>query len=583
MQPKHFPDWLHRSLLFLAPVGLLLFTAVFFGPLDIVNSNLQYLTITGGDILFPLLGLFLAGTLLLSALGGLLRGRALGIVWGLFTALAVLLYLQGNFLNGQLATLTGEDYRWQDNTASAIVNLLVWLLVAGGFVFLALRFEELFRTIGCILCCALILGQGVSLLSTWNKTEEAEHNWQLSGEGDTVLSSKENILVITLDQVSPQVFEQALELDPALEETFQDFLYYDNMSSEYFLTFPSLCYLLTNESYDGSSATADYMAEAWSSERCENFYNTLHEQGYDVRLYVEANYAAYTAENMLGKADNVVDAGSLIPSVSLLKNCLYMSFYRYFPFMAKNSFCVSTGGIVDLAEFQGAEVLRINENFHELVEEGLSLQSETNSFTWYHLKGAHFPFAVGYDGLPLRKQAEETDENRLIQLHGYLVQVENYLAQMKELGIYDDATIIISADHGYYDCFEAAFLIKLPGQSFETMQLNSAPVSQEDVMPTLLYCLDADYSDYGTSVFDWSEEDERERCTTIWGHSDSCPEAPWVGNLDQWDNTANGGEHYNALGRVYYTGDRTTLQMRASMWLNFGLADEILPLTDSFY
>ena len=64
-----------------APAFLLMFITLFFGPLDIVNTNQQYLTFAAGRLFWPLLGLTLAGTLVLAALLALLRGRGFGVGW----------------------------------------------------------------------------------------------------------------------------------------------------------------------------------------------------------------------------------------------------------------------------------------------------------------------------------------------------------------------------------------------------------------------------------------------------------------------------------------------------------------------
>ena len=190
---------------------------------------------------------------------------------------------------------------------------------------------------------------------------------------------------------------------------------------------------------------------------------------------------------------------------------------------------------------------------------------------------------MGYEGELIWPAAEETQENRLNQLHGYLLAVQEYFRQLKELGLYDDATIIISADHGYFECFQAVFLIKTPGQSFEEMQISHAPVAQEDILATVLDCVGADYSPLGRSVFDVAENEYRWRTTHVWGYMTQYPEVPWIGDHDQWDAEANGFERYNVMGVFHYVGDRDTILAEERYWYNYGYADEIWPLYDSFY
>ena len=576
--------YLRRLAVMAAPAFLLMFITLFFGSLDIVNTNQQYLTFAAGRLFWPLLGLTLAGTLVLAALLALLRGRGFGAALGVVFALAVMVYLQGSVLDGKLASLDGSDFRWQDDAPAAWRNLALWLGAAAVCGVLGALLEKKATAVVAIACGALFLGQLVSLIAVWVPEDKSSPNYQLSGDEELVLSKNRNIIVITLDQMSPLIFEQVLELDPDVENAFRDFVYYDNMSSAYSFTFPSMCFLLTGQHFDASVPTAEYVYNAWHSDGCESFYDALHRRGYTARAYVESNYAALTAENMIGKLDNVVEAGGLIVRWPLLKSTIAMSLYRYFPIMLKNDFCVSTGQVVDMAEYRGVGKVRINYDFYPAVrDEGLEAGQDENSFVWYHLQGAHFPFTVDYDGELIWPEAEETEENRLNQLHGYMVALREYFDQLKALGLYDDATIIVSADHGYFECFQAAFLIKTPGQSFETMQVTSAPVAQEDIMPTLLWAAGEDYSDYGTTVFDWSEGDTRVRTTSVWGYMRGYPDVPWIGNVDQWDAEANGFDRYNVFGVFHYVGDRDTILQMERDWYYQGRASEILPLYDSFY
>lgn len=576
--------YLKRLALMAAPVGLLMFTGVFASPLDIVNSNHAYLTFSAGDLFWELLGLTLAGTLVLSALLALVPEKAFHYVLGLMLSLAVMFYVQGVLLGGDLITLDGSTFMWQDNPAAAYKNLALWIAVAAVLCAAAGRFPGMVRTAAVIVCAALCLAQVTALATTWVPKDDSEPNYQLDGSEQFILSENENIIVLTLDQMSPMIFEEVLALDPELEDVFRDFIYFDNMSAAYSFTFPSMCFLLTGQHFDTTVPTRDAVYNAWHSDTAEYFYSTLKENGYTSRVYVESNYAAIDVKNMLGKVDNVEIAGDLVVRWRLLQDSIWMSLYRHCPVILKNPFCISTGQIVDVAEYQGVEKVRINYDFYPaLQDEGLVIGQEENNFVWHHLQGAHFPFVVGYDGELIWPEAEETQENRLNQLHGYMLALKEYFEQLKELGLYDDATIIISADHGYFECFQAAFLIKTPGQSFEKMQTSSAPVAQEDILATILDVMGEDYSLLGRSVFDIAENETRVRTTSVWGYMTGYPEVPWIGNLDQWDAEANGFERYNVFGVFHYVGDRDDILAEERYWYNYGYADEIRPLYDSFY
>ena len=577
----YWKTWFKRFLTLLGPAFLMCFTVVFFGPLDIVNANQAYLTFAASDIA-PAFGLAtVAGTVVIAAVFALVPGRARGVVMGFLLGTALLLYLQGAFLNGNvLAVLDGNTFDWRDVPQQAWVNLAIWVGVLAVLMVLGGLFPEQAKTVTLIASLAIVAAQTVALVTTWVPKDTSTPNYQLNGEDEFVFSTDENIIFITLDQFNPLIFEEQLEADPSLREYFKDFLYYDNMSSCYSFTFPSLMYLATHEYFDTTVPTRQAVYNAWHSEKAENFYDMLHAHGYTANLYMESNYAALGAENMIGKADNVVEAGRLVVTPLFFEFVLDMSLYRYVPIMLKNLVCVSTGGIVDISTFQGVTKLRINYDFlSSLEDEGITLTDETNMFQWYHMAGAHFPYVVTADGY----LCDEDESDRETALHGYLVMVGTFLEYLQEAGVYDDATIIISADHGYFECFQTVGLVKYPGDHRDEMEVSSAPVAQEDVMPTIIAALGEDYSDYGTVFSDWHEGDHRVRGTRVWGYMREYPEVEWIGNLDQWDAEANGVERYNVLGVFFYDGDRDTILNKERYWYNYGYADQILPLYDSFY
>lgn len=574
--------WPKRFLTLLVPAFFLCFTGVFFGPLDIVNANQMYLTFSAGDLLFTVAWVTVAASAAIAAVFAFIPGKAHRLAFGLLLGAAVLFYFQGALLNGDLGTLDGTQFDWRADAPAAYKNLAIWAAAILALLVLGWFKPDWVRIGGFIICGALVAAQSVSLVTTWVPEDDSVPNYQLSGEEQFTLSSDDNILVLTLDQMSPLIFEEALERDPHFYDVFKDFLYFDNMSSRYSFTFPSLMYLLTGCELDLSVPTREAVYNAWHSDKAANFYDSLHEAGYKVNLFMESNYAALGAENMLGKADNIVQAGDLVVTPLFFEFLLDMSLYRYMPTILKGPFCVSTGGIVDISTYQGVTKLRINYDFYsELLDEGLTLTDDHKVFNWYHMQGAHFPYVVDYDGF----LCDEDETNREDQLHGYLLALEEFFQQLKDLGVYDDATIIISADHGYFECFQAAFLIKLPRQHADEFNTTSAPVAQGDIIPTILYLVGGDFDDYcdGTTVFDWWEGDHRLRTTSVWGYMTQYPEVEWIGNLDQWDAEANGFERYNVFGTFHYDGDRDTIMAKERYWYNYGYADEIDPLYDSFY
>jgi phosphopentomutase len=121
-------------------------------------------------------------------------------------------------------------------------------------------------------------------------------------------------------------------------------------------------------------------------------------------------------------------------------------------------------------------------------------------------------------------QYDKTGRNVTVygQGKGCLKIVYEYINQLKKLGKYDDSTIIITADHGnipYYDAenerpsiaTEPIMLVKEPYQSNDSIVVSNAPVSQGEIMPTVLKNIGVEYSDLGETFDEVGEDEDRQR------------------------------------------------------------------------
>ena len=179
------------------------------------------------------------------------------------------------------------------------------------------------------------------------------------------------------------------------------------------------------------------------------------------------------------------------------------------PFALKQQYRYYSGDVFNLAESN--EVWNIDNDFpfyNSLIQNGVKINNElNNSFRFFHMRGPHVPCYLSEDIKyePTGKEVTPTQQGR-----GSLKIVFEYIEQMKELGVYDDATIIITADHGRGDLLDSdktsgnpdrtsrpIFIVKKPNEKSETMRVSDAPVSQAELMPTILEAVGADRERYG--------------------------------------------------------------------------------------
>ena len=116
---------------------------------------------------------------------------------------------------------------------------------------------------------------------------------------------------------------------------------------------------------------------------------------------------------------------------------------------------------------------------------------------------------------------------------------------MKDYHIYDNSTVIITTDHGNFEYPHSILYIKPAGQRQTEMTYNHAPVSQSEFMETIAQLAGLEKGQFGRSVYDVPEDEERMRCATVRWMDPDYPEIP--------------GKSSNAMKEYCYIGDSDTV------------------------
>ena len=144
-----------------------------------------------------------------------------------------------------------------------------------------------------------------------------------------------------------------------------------------------------------------------------------------------------------------------------------------------------------------------------------------NNFTFLHIAGCHMPSKYDEDfGMPTRNEQYDA----VVAVKQSFKIINLYLDQLKSLGLYEDATIIITGDHGWHGGSDTTFptdsgyplittlLVKESGSFGTSLKISSAPVMQADIIPTILASENIQTDiDFGRSVFEISETELRTR------------------------------------------------------------------------
>ena len=151
--------------------------------------------------------------------------------------------------------------------------------------------------------------------------------------------------------------------------------------------------------------------------------------------------------------------------------------------------------------------------YKQLKEYGLSIdgQADAPAFRFIHLLGSHRPYIIDENGIDIGYGKSTRDK----QARGSMRMVGDYLDQLKKLGVYDQTTIIITADHGNYyhistplkEPATPIMLVKPANAPDKPLETSSVAVAAGDTMPTVLTALGADVGEYGMPIWELTDPD----------------------------------------------------------------------------
>jgi len=531
---KAFGHWLwddtrSRKQRWLPSILIAAATAMTYGIFSMTESviaNSSQLIFSFAEIIGPVLifGLVIFAIVFLISL--CFRGRIFDFMLCLALSLLVCGYIQSTVFNAELGELMGQSVGWTDlGVPNVIFNLLFWLAVfAIIFIFGLLRKEKIRRFFWRFALFApslLIAVQLVALFSIlppvneWQTEQPSGTTQVLSVEGLYDVSSNGNVLIFIVDMLDEDFIHEILAVDPHFFDNLDGFTRFTNNVSVYNMTFPSVVNLITDVPYDPSIPSEDYIANAYTNQR--SFITDIRSQGFHSSLYAEPPYV-YTREKQLeGLADNLDDgvfginylrASLQLFRLTLLKNAplaLKFPFWLHPDILSYRSIGVKVSGA---DPYWGDDPLF----YHKLVNDGLRLTNEPQ-FTYYHLNGSHSPWIMDANAQYVEKGAP-----LLEQTMGCFHILNEYFEQMKRLGIYEDATIIITGDHPVHHTdgllekpMLVGLFVKPSGSAGTPLQYNNAPVSLANMRATCVEAAGGDPTPWGRTYFDVAEGERSER------------------------------------------------------------------------
>lgn len=513
-------------------------TVCVFGPFDIYYGNINELLFSLGDFLPICLLVALCAAAVIFAVLMLLRGLAYDIGCALVAGVSLMLFVQRGYLNMGISSLAGDvDSAVEIGLGANILNAVIWLAVCAGavsaIIFLRKKHLETVMTVTVIAMVALIGMQLVSfgvvsitsdvyvpVMERADKTSGGEQSepMVLTYENMGELSRGKNIVFFLVDRFDAKYYRKMLTAEPEFFNKLDGFTYFDDYTSLYARTYPAVASILTGKDHD-------YLTNESKADKFADFYGdggghlgTLESYGYDINVYTEKSYVYTDASVMDEYVDNTsgVDEYYIDSKWSLAKDMLRLSLGQMLPLCAKSAVgYLSTPTFNAHAVYETVEgEFMVNESSTAYLADRLE-QSDfvkndgKGQFTFIHLYGCHDTTRTSNENIEITFEL-----------------IYHYLDQMKKMGVYENATIIITGDHAAAlsdskmigsasksddGTRVTAMLFKRSGDSGRALATSSAQISQDELWNTIFESEGLDAEKSGESFFDIPEGVDRER------------------------------------------------------------------------
>jgi hypothetical protein len=206
--------------------------------------------------------------------------------------------------------------------------------------------------------------------------------------------------------------------------------------------------------------------------------------------------------------------------MGLVGKMISLSLYRYLPLGLKDVLNVSSADFDKYVSFDTENdyekyAASDADTYRMFRESGLYTQDEKNTFTFLHLNGCHSPYTMDEYGNPI--ESNNYASATIPAMKGCFRLIYDYIDELKALGLYENATIIITGDHASAmdDTVDVegarvtALFVKESGSYGTPLEVSSAPVCQENLRASIVKSagLTTEF-DYGKAFSEIGEDED---------------------------------------------------------------------------
>jgi hypothetical protein len=516
------------------------FTIFVYGPFTIYQGNIDEFSIPLksilGSLLLPALALFL----ILSLLGLSLSKRTHQVYVSLLFALAVLVWLQGNFLVWKYGLLDGQGIDWSRGEWRGWVDGILWVVL---LTMAGLFFRKVYRiaAFGCIIITSLLLASlvfaSLQKPETWSAKGKSLKNL-IPPKEIFEFSSQQNVIHFILDGFQSDFFEEIVaENADHYSGSLEGFTFFRETTGSFPTTYMSIPAFLSGRIYKNDIPMRKFVVKAI---RGRTIANRLHSQGYETDLVSDSLFARGTRAETWYKI--AVPYGGTIKQYLRSNSALMLDLvlFRHVPHFLKKSIYNDERWLVQRFLRLENQSLKIRYFSHQAFLSDMIARMSVNRtvpvYKYVHLMTTHPPVVVDKE-CQFAQALPGTRENIKVQAQCSLEHFLEFLNKLREKGIYDSSLIVLHADHGLGRPVNmrnegtlskegwpiedaslaeiagsaAALMAIKPPHSKGPMKTSRALVSLTDIPATISSLLNLSSRIHGRSAYEVDENELRER------------------------------------------------------------------------
>ena len=371
--------------------------------------------------------------------------RKLSLV--MIAAMSIVIWLQSNIIIWEYGVLDGRDIDWTKANWRGFVDSSIWFICLFASI---IYYRKIGRGI-INLALALFILQFVSISYLCVENYSSINNKKENEDKDLVklssFSSKQNILHILVDGFQSDVFLDLIsdeQLGSDYRKSFSGFKYYEETLGVFPFTRFSVPAILSGKLYRNQMPKDEFLDTTLSEK---TIISVAYENGYEVDMAIGNPYFARKYAN--AKFTNFYEINSedrISETMKLLDLSLFRSSLHFVkPYIYNNQKWLLKS--LMLGESPIGDYVAHTVFLNRLISE-MHIARDKPVYKYMHVMNTHNPMVTNEDCVYAGGKIPTNRTSLTNQSKCTLDTLVRFFDQMKKLRIYDDALIMVHADHG---------------------------------------------------------------------------------------------------------------------------------------